>query len=302
MAKRKSAGHATGFSQQDEIRARQDPDGDGRGSNIVMVINTNIAALTSANNLNQSTNMLNESLARLSSGSSIINASDNPAGLAESVSLTAQIGQTQAANDNVSNALSFSQTQDGYLQQIGSALDEMASLAVEAHDPTKSASELSDYQGEYSALAGFISDAATQTFNGVSLFGGNTLTVTVDGNGDLFTMSGVDLADPVYTSATASTIGSATFAQAALTAVAAAITQLATDRANIGANEERLNYSASQLSVLSTNLSAANSTIADVDVATESTNYAKYQILVQSGTAMLAQANQNPQSVLKLLS
>lgn len=133
MAKRKSAGHATGFSQQDEIRARQDPDGDGRGSNIVMVINTNIAALTSANNLNQSTNMLNESLARLSSGSSIINASDNPAGLAESVSLTAQIGQTQAANDNVSNALSFSQTQDGYLQQIGSALDEMASLAVEAH-------------------------------------------------------------------------------------------------------------------------------------------------------------------------
>ena len=254
MAKRKSAGHATGFSQQDEIRARQDPDGDGRGSNIVMVINTNIAALTSANNLNQSTNMLNESLARLSSGSSIINASDNPAGLAESVSLTAQIGQTQAANDNVSNALSFSQTQDGYLQQIGSALDEMASLAVEAQDLTKSASELSDYQGEYSALAGFISDAATQTFNGVSLFGGNTLTVTVDGNGDLFTMSGVDLADPVYTSATASTIGSATFAQAALTAVAAAITQLATDPANIGANEERLNYSASQLSVLSTNL------------------------------------------------
>ena len=74
-----------------------------------------------------------------------------------------------------------------------------------------------------------------------------------------------------------------------------------TDRANVGASEERLNYSSQELGVLSTNLSAANSQITDVDVAQESTNYAKYQILVQSGTSMLAQANQNPQSVLKLL-
>ena len=87
-----------------------------------MVINTNIAALSSAQNLNNSTNMLNQSLARLSSGSKIVNASDDPAGLAESVSLNAQIGQTNAANSNVANALSFSQTQDGYLQQVGSAL------------------------------------------------------------------------------------------------------------------------------------------------------------------------------------
>ena len=86
-----------------------------------------------------------------------------------------------------------------------------------------------------------------------------------------------------------------------MTAVTAAITQLATDRANVGASEERLNYSSQELGVLSTNLSAANSQITDVDVAQESTNYAKYQILVQSGTSMLAQANQNPQSVLKLL-
>jgi len=83
--------------------------------------------------------------------------------------------------------------------------------------------------------------------------------------------------------------------------VSSAIAQLGTDRASVGANEERLNFTSQELGVLTTNLTAANSQLTDVDVATESTNYAKYQILVQSGTAMLAQANQNPQSVLKLL-
>src|SRR6202451_3783995 len=125
-----------------------------------MVINTNISALTSANNLNQSTNMLNESLARLSSGSKIVNASDDPAGLAESVSLNAQIGQTTAANDNVNNALSFAQTQDGYLQQIGSALDEMAQLAVEAQDGTKTDAERADYQKQFATLSSYITDTA----------------------------------------------------------------------------------------------------------------------------------------------
>jgi len=87
-----------------------------------MVINTNIAALNSANNLDNSTNMLNQSLARLSSGSKIVNASDDPAGLAESISLNAQISQVASANSNVSKANSFAQTQDGYLQQVGAAL------------------------------------------------------------------------------------------------------------------------------------------------------------------------------------
>jgi flagellin len=266
-----------------------------------MVINTNIAALTSANNLNTSSSMLNESLARLSSGSQIVNASDNPAGLAESISLNAQIGTTTAANDDVGNATSFSQTQDGYLQQVGSALDQMASLAVQATDGTMSSSQTADYQSEFSALAGFITDSASKNFNGVSLFSGAGLVVTTDGNGDTFSMTGVNLGAAAYTGATAANISTTTGAAAALTAVTAAIAQLGTDRASVGANEQRLNYSSQELTVLGTNLTAANSQISDVDVATESTNYAKYQILVQSGTAMLAQANQNPQNVLKLL-
>jgi flagellin len=277
------------------------PKGMTQGKELVMVINTNISALNAANDLNQSNNMLNQSLARLSTGSQLVNASDNPAGLAESISLTAQIGQTTAANQNVGNATSFAQTQDGYLQQVGSALDEMATLAIEAQDGTISTSEAADYQSEFSALASYITSTASQTFNGVSLFASSGLSVTIDGSGSTFTMTAVNLGSTTYTTVTSANISTTSGATSALTAVTAAIQQLGTDRASIGANEERLNFVNQELSVLSTNLTAANSQISDVDVATESTNFAKYQILVQSGTAMLAQANQDPQSVLKLL-
>jgi len=262
-----------------------------------------MAAITSASNLDNSTNKLNNALAQLSSGSKITSPMDNPAGLAESIALNAQIGQTSAANDNISNAISFSQTQDGYLQQVGSALDQMSTLAIEAQDPTKTSTEIADYNTEFSALSAYVNNTANATFNGVSLFSSAGLTVTTDGTGGSpFTMTNVDLGASAYTAATGSDISTSTGASSALTAVTAAITQLATDRSNVGANEERLTYTGDELGVLSDNLTSANSTITDVDVATESTKYAEYQILVQSGTSMLAQANQNPQSVLKLLS
>jgi flagellin len=266
-----------------------------------MVINTNMAAITAASNLNSSTGALNESLARLSSGSKIVNPSDDPAGLAESISLSAQINDTSAANANVSNAVSFLQTQDGYLQQVGSALDQMSQLSVESQDVTKTNTERSDYQKEFSTLSGYITDTATKDFNGVSLFTGTALAVTTDGAGSTFGMTGVNLGASAYTSATAADISTSAGAVTALTKVTAAITQLATDRATVGANEDRLTYTSDELGVLEDNLTAANSQLTDVDVAQESTNYAKYQILTQSGTAMLAQANANPQSVLKLL-
>ena len=266
-----------------------------------MVINTNIAALNAANDLNQSNSALNASLARLSTGSQLVNASDNPAGLAESISLNAEIGQTTAANNNIGNATSFLQTQDGYLQQVGSALDQMATLAVEAQDGTISSTQANDYQAEFSALGSYITSTASQTFNGVSLFSSAGLAVTTDGNGGSFTIDGVALGAGAYSTAIRGDISTSTGAATALTDVAAAISALGTDRAAVGAAEERLSYSSQALSVLSTNLTAANSQISDVDVAAESTKFAKYQILVQSGTAMLSQANQNPQNVLKLI-
>jgi flagellin len=114
-------------------------------------------------------------------------------------------------------------------------------------------------------------------------------------------MAGVDISGTGYSNATGAGVDNVTNAAAALTAVKAAITQLATDRASIGANISRLNYTSEQLGVLKDNLTAANSRLKDVDVAEESTQYARWNILVQSGTAMLAQANALPGSALRLL-
>jgi flagellin len=166
---------------------------------------------------------------------------------------------------------------------------------------TKSSTERADYQSEFATLAGYITDTATKSFNGVSLFGGAALAVTTDGQGTKFSMTGINLSAAAYTTATGGNISTTTGAVTALTNVTAAIAQLGTDTATVGADTERLTYTSSELNVLSDNLSAANSAIADVDVATESTKYAADQILVQSGVSMLAQANSAPQSVLKLL-
>jgi flagellin len=248
--------------------------------------------------------MLNNALAELSSGSKIVNASDDPAGLAESINLSSDLNRDTAASTNVTNALSFAQTQDGFLQNVGNALNRMSELSVEAQDVTKSSSDRADYQSEFSTLANYVSSAANQTFNGVSLFTATALSVTTDGDGGSFSMSAINLSASAYTAVSGGSLDISTTGGAvtALAAVEAAITQLSTDRGTVGANESRLNYTADQLSTLQNNLSAANSAITDVDVAQESTQYAKYQILVQAGTSMLAQANALPQSVLKLLS
>jgi flagellin len=266
-----------------------------------MVINTNLSAETTAQYLDQSSAMLSQSLARLSSGSKITSPADDSAGLAVSMNLVAQEGENTAASNNIADANSFNQTQDGYLSQITSALDRMSELAVQAQDVTKSSTDLADYQQEFSTLATYVNNVSTENFNGVSLFGGTSLSVTIDSNGSHFTMTGVDLTGTTFTSLNSASVSSATSAESALTAVQAAITQVATDRATLGANEETLTDYSSQLATLNNNLSAANSVISDVDVATESTNYAKENILVQTGTAMLAQANAVPQIALKLL-
>ncbi len=241
-----------------------------------MIINTNVSAEIGATNLAGSTSMLNQSLARLSSGSKIVSPADDPAGLAESISLSSDINRTTAANSNVSNAISFAQTQDGFLQKIGDALNRMSELAVQAQDVTKSATDRSDYQQEFSTLAAYITNTGGKDFNGVSLFSASALSVTTDGDGGTFSMTAISLTATAYTGATTGTdISTTAGAATALTAVESAITQLSTDRANVGASVERLTFTADQLSTLQNNLSAANSQITDVDVAQESTTFAK---------------------------
>jgi flagellin len=266
-----------------------------------MVINTNISAQTSAHNLAVSSSLLAKSLARLSSGSKIVSPEDDAAGLAVSLRFDAQIKRTAAANANVGNAISFNQTQDGFLKKIGNALDRMSELSIASQDVTKSDSDRGLYDKEFQTLAAYVTNAGSKDFNGVSLFSVSALLVTTDGDGGSFSMTGIDLTLTAYTGATGANVGTTTAAAAALTSVKSAINQLASDRATLGANISRLTYTSEQLGVLQDNLSAANSRIKDVDVAQESTQFARYSILVQAGTSMLAQANANPQSALRLL-
>jgi flagellin len=266
-----------------------------------MVINTNTHAMAAASNLQTSESMLSKSLARLSSGSKIVNPADDAAGLAVSMRLDAQIARLTAAKNNVGSAISFTQTQDGYLKKMAKALDRMSELTILAQDVTKSDADRGLYNAEFTQLYSYFTSAASKDFNGVSLFSTTPLNVTIDSEGGTFTMNGIDLASAAYTPMATADVTTTTNAAAALTSVKAAITQLATDRATIGAYQSRMNFTSEQLVVSKENLSAASSRIQDVDVADESTQYARYNILVQSGTAMLAQANQLPQNVLRLL-
>ena len=267
-----------------------------------MVINTNTSAQSSARLLAGSSAMLAKSLARLSSGSKIISPEDDAAGAAVALRFDAQINRTQAASNNVGNAISFSQTQDGFLQKVGKALDRMSELSILAQDVTKSNADRALYDKEFQTLGSYITNVATKDFNGISLFTTSALSVTIDGDGNSFSMTGINLGASGYTGATGSNVTSAANAATALTNVKTAITTLATDRATGGANISRLTYTNEQLGILKDNLSAANSRIKDVDVAEESTQYARYNLLVQAGTAMLAQANAVPSSALRLLS
>ena len=266
-----------------------------------MIINTNLQAQINADNLASSTTRLNKSLARLSSGSKIVDPSDDPAGMAVSARLDAEVGRVNAAKGNVSNALSFTQTQDGYMRNISKALDRMSELSMLSQDVTKTDSDRALYNNEFSQLSSYITEVAGKTFNGVTLFSTSPLNVTTDADGTTFQLTGINLGATAYTHALGGNISTVASSETSLGLVKAAINQLSEDRATIGASQARLNYTADQLTVSGENLTAASSRIEDVDIAEESTQYAKQNILVQAGTAMLAQANQLPQMALKLL-
>ena len=270
-----------------------------------MVIKTNVSALTASRNLLENQDSLSRSLGRLSSGSKLVNPSDNAAGFAVSIRIDAQISRIQAASDNIGNSLSFSQTQDGYLKKVAKALDRMSELSMLALDSTKSDTDRSLYNTEFQNLGAFVAATAARDFNGVSMFGGNALQVTVNTEGTSnFSYTAVNLGNTTYTNVTngtTSTITTTANAATALTNVKNAITQLASDRSTVGANQAALLMYQEQIGALKDNLMAANSRIKDVSIANETTSYARFNILVQAGTAMLAQANSMPQSVLRLL-
>ncbi|ATC64093.1 flagellin [Nibricoccus aquaticus] len=274
-----------------------------------VVINTNYSATVASNNLAMSNQNLQKSLNRLSSGSKIVSPADDAGGLAVSMKLSAAAKRSGAAAINIGNSASYLQTQDGVLKVTGKVLERMSELKTLYNDPTKNSTDLSNYDSEFTSLQAQLTSLVAEKFNGVTLFGstgsaGLTVSVTEDGS----TTSAVTLANRDLSS-TATGIGALTVSSITslgssgltLTAITSAIQNVATFRAQNGAEQSRLSFAAELLTVNKANLEAANSRIIDVDVASESTQLARWNTLVQAGTAMLSQANQSAQTALRLL-
>ncbi len=267
---------------------------------MAVVINTNASASYASMNLTKSSDLLQKSLARLSSGSRISAPADDAGGLAVSMKLAAAIKRTDASAVNVSNALSFLQTQAGSLKSAAAVLDRMSELGTLAGDVTKSSSDIQNYSTEFTNLALELDKLTSDSFNGISLFSAaatGNLNVYLSEDGSQTMAIHQAALYGVYSNNTS--LGSIT--GAGISAVTSAIQSLATLMATNGAQASRLQFALDSLNVNKVNLEAANSRIYDVDVAAETTKLARANILVQSGAAMLSQANAASQIALKLL-
>ena len=285
-------------------------------------INTNTASSMAAYNVGITSANLQKSLQRLSSGSRINSSFDDAGGLAVSMKLSASIRRTEATQANVNNASSLLQTQDGVLKSAEKVVSRMSELVQLATDVTKSTNDRALYQTEFESLQSQLGSIMGESFNGVVMFtdGGST---TINTSGTLQVVTSQDGAQSINITrqdlgAVGAYVGTAsgsqlngvsandvfqniTTAAAAITTVNAAIQNLSTLRASNGAEQSRLAFAADMLAINKVNLESANSRIADLDIASESANLARLNILQQAGTAMLAQANMSTQSVLRLL-
>ncbi|MBE7537077.1 MAG: flagellin [Opitutaceae bacterium] len=269
-----------------------------------VVINTNYSATIASNNLAASNSMLQKSLNRLSSGSKIVSPADDAGGLAVSMKLAATAKRAGAVATNIGNSVSLLQTQDGALKVAGKVLDRISELKTLYADPTKNSSDLANYDSEFTALQAQLTAISSEKFNGRAMFGTSasfSVQVTEDG-GTTVTLAGRDLTSTstgvgALTASSVTNLGAVT-----LTDITSALQNVATFRAANGAEQSRLGFASELITVNKTNIEAANSRIIDVDVAQESTQLARWNTLVQAGTAMLAQANGSAQTALRLLS
>jgi len=271
---------------------------------IMSVVNTNIASLNSWRNLQASQNSMNSSLEKLSSGKKINRAADDASGLAISEKMTGQINGLDQAAQNSQNAISLIQTAEGALNETTAIIQRMRTLAIQSRNDTNTDTDRAQTQKEITQLIAEVTRIADTTeFNTKKLVDGSasglvfqigansgqTISVKIASMGaDALGISGVDLA-------------TASGASAAISALNGALSKVSSTRADLGAVQNRLTHTVNNLQVASENLSSARSNLQDTDMAKEMANYSKQQVLIQSGTAMLAQANQSSQSVLKLL-
>lgn len=264
------------------------------------MISLNATGATSAASyyLDQNNRNLQKSLAKLSSGFRINSAVDDPGGLAVSMKLSAAIRQTDALSANVGNAISFLQTQDGVLSVASSILLRMSELNALATGST-STDDIALYDTEFQDLQTSLTGLLSEEFNDTPLFAtvANSLSVVTSINGQSTTITKANLSSKTSDVVSIVNVTTAT----ASTTLDNAIQDLAELRAQNGAEQSRMTFAQDILAVNSTNLQAANSRIMDVDIAGESTNYARFRIIQEAGLAVLAQANTSTSSLLRLL-
>ncbi|MBT3570646.1 MAG: flagellin [Opitutae bacterium] len=324
---------------------------------MALTINTNHAASTASYYLSKNNAALQKSLTRLSSGSRINKPADDAGGLAVSMKLSASINRLQGVNNNIQNAVSFLEVQDGVMEGAASILSRMGELKALSQDVLKNSSDIANYNAEFKNLQVQLYQMSEETFNGVSLFATTTTptgaTSTIFGGTQLqdntvsiftterggggpkvsigkasmlsavtFDANNVGKETDSVAWATTGLTGSlqangtydADFSLASQTSANAkdladvgtsfftqALENIATLRAENGGSTSRLNFALEHVSRSQANLEAANGRIVDTDLAAESTQLAKYNILVQASASMLAQANVSPQTALMLL-
>jgi len=277
---------------------------------MALTINTNVASLNAQRNLNTTQTQLAKSMERLSSGLRINRAGDDAAGLAISQNMQANIRSMNQAVRNANDGISLVQTAEGALNETSSILLRMRELGTQAANGTLSDTQRDNIQVEFKSLQDEIDRISNVTdFNGTKLLNGalsagtgmnlqiGTGTTTAN---DIISVK-VSKADTATLSVNTSFVSTEAGARSALTSIDNAIAAVATARGGLGAIQNRLQSTINNLQVAVENTSAANARIVDVDVASESANMTRAQILTQAGVSILSSANQTPQLALKLL-
>jgi len=275
------------------------------------VINTNVSALNAQNALKTNSRAMDTAMQQLSTGSRINRAQDDAAGLAIGQTMTSQARGLDMAVRNLNDGVNLLQTAEGAMVEQSNMLQRMRELAVQSASGTYSDTQRSYLQVEFSALATQIDKIGSETtWNGMTVLTGTTGGATAgtydfqsgkDSGQKISVAIGAMTLSGLAITAAAVAISSAASASAALATLDAAINTVNSQRSTIGASINRMTYAADNLSNISANTKASRSTIMDTDYATASTQLSKTQIVQQAATAMLAQANQQPQSVLSLL-
>ena len=259
-------------------------------------IQNNVEAFNAHRQLTGTASKAAKSMEKLSSGYRINRAADDAAGLAITEKLRGQIGGLEQAQRNAQDAISLVQTAEGNLQEVHSMLQRVRELAVQYKNGALSTQDRAAIQSEVNMLASEIERiGSTAQFNGIQLLNtAQTISFQVGANdGDVITIA---------TATLSSQIGSIDVSSAgAISAIDAAIGNVSTMRSTFGAVQNRLEHTLNNISTYQENLTASESRIRDVDMASEMVNFTKLNILQQAGTSMLAQANQAPQGVLSLL-